>query len=168
MSPARRPCRDHRPAISACMPAESIAEISLSPVSLRPTFLLSSLSLRLLPSLLGFLLLFARAALLGMHQPGYADAQGIQNQHGGSENAHVYYVRRGRNDGRNNEYHENRIAEVLDHELRAHDAHEGQEKYQDRHFENQSHAENDAQKELGVFGDRDHGLELPPETDQEV
>ena len=91
-----------------------------------------------------------------------------KRDHGRGEDAHVQDVGSRGHDGRDDENHQNGVAEIPPHESGADDAHQRQKENQNRHLEDQSHAQNDAQKQRRVFADGDHGLELPAETDQEI
>src|SRR5712671_965385 len=102
-----------------------------------------------------------------MDQPGYADAECVQSDHRRGKDAHVKDVGGRCNDGRNNKDDQDGITKILPHEAGADDAHERQKENQDRHFEDQSHAQDDAEEKLCVLPDGDHGLELLPELDQE-
>src|SRR6267378_5977599 len=103
-----------------------------------------------------------------MHEIGDADAESIQRDHGGGEDAHVQDVGGRGYNRRHDEDDQNGIAKVPPHPSGSHNAHEGQKKYQDWHFENQPHAQDNAQEKFGVFLDGDHGLELLAETDQKI
>src|SRR5258708_9631587 len=103
-----------------------------------------------------------------MDQPRDTDAERIQSDDGRRKDAHVKDVCGGRNDGRNNEDDKNGIAKILPHETGTDDAHERQEEDQDRHFEDQSHAQDDAEEEWRVLPDGDHRLELLAEIDQKI
>src|SRR5437879_9565282 len=103
-----------------------------------------------------------------MNKPANDNSYSVQRDHGGSKDAHTQDVRSWRDDGRNNKNQENGVAEVLQHKTRADDAHQCQEKNENRHLEDQAHAEYDAEEKRRVFGDGDHGRELPAEMNQKT
>src|SRR5258708_2501125 len=102
-----------------------------------------------------------------MHEPGDADAQDVQGNHGRGEDAHVQDIGGGRDDGGDDEDDQDGIAEIAPHPAGADDAHERQEKYQDRHFENHAEADDDRQEQTTVLAERDHRLEVFAIADQE-
>ena len=103
-----------------------------------------------------------------MDQPGDADAEDVQRDHGRGENAHVQDVGGRGDDGRDDEDHQNRVAQVAPHPSGGDDAHQRQEENQDGQFKNYAHADHDGQKQVRVFADCDHRLELFAVVDQEV
>src|SRR5208282_971703 len=62
---------------------------------------------------------------------------------------------------------QNGIADAAPHPAGADDAHERQEKYHDRHFENYAQADDDGQKQRTVLTERDHRLEVFAVADEE-
>src|ERR1700683_5728900 len=103
-----------------------------------------------------------------MHGPGNSDADQVQGNHGRVKDAHIQDVGGGSDDGRDNENDQNGVAEILPHEPGRDDAHESQKKDKNRHFENQAHAQDNAQKKRRIFSDRDHRLELSSEGNKET
>src|SRR5207245_8453400 len=63
---------------------------------------------------------------------------------------------------------EDAIADVAPHPTRANDAQQRKEKNQDGKLENDPKAQNHREEQIGVFVDRDHGLELAAVTDQKI
>src|SRR5271157_327335 len=102
-----------------------------------------------------------------MHEPGNGDAQDVQGHHGRGEDAHVQDVGSGCDDGGDYEDTQDGITDVVPHPAGADNAHERQEKYQNRHFKNYAQADDDGQKQGTVFGERDHRLEVFAVADQE-
>src|ERR1700716_782853 len=119
------------------------------------------------PSSLLRLLFLPRLTPFGMHQPGHTNAERVQSDHRRRKDAHIKDVGSRRDDGRDNKNDQDGITEILQHETGADDTHERQKENQDRHFENQAHAQDDAEEELRVLPDGDHWLELLAELDQE-
>ena len=82
---------------------------------------------------------------------------------------HMFIMSGGRrNNCRDNEDDQNRIAEVAPHPAGAQNAHKRQKEHQGRHFKNHAESGDNGQKEVGIFADGNHGRELAAEGDKEV
>src|SRR5215469_106463 len=109
-----------------------------------------------------------RLPLRWVYEPRNANAHPVQGDHWRSENHHAADVRSGRESSSNNEDAKNGVTDVPPHPSCTYDSHQGQEKDQDGHLENQSESENHCQEQVGVFVDRDHRRELPAYADEEI
>src|SRR4051812_39803545 len=103
---------------------------------------------------------------LWMYKPCYSDAEKEKNDHGSGEDAHVKDVSRGSENRRKEEDDEDSVTSVAPEKACVHDAEEREEKDDDRQFEDDAESEDDRQKQVSVFGDRDHRLELFSLLDQ--
>ena len=103
-----------------------------------------------------------------MHHEGYADAEEVEHEHRCREDTHGENVRRWRDDGRDDEDDEDRVAQVSPQETCVHDAEKSQKHDQNGQFERDSEPENDGQEEVCVFIDFYQRVEVFIEREQEV
>lgn len=71
---------------------------------------------------------FAGISLFGMDGPGYADADGVERDHGRGKDAHVQGVRSGETIAAREENNEDRVTKIFPHETGGDHPHERQEK----------------------------------------
>src|SRR5579884_2777061 len=88
-----------------------------------------------------------------MDQISHNNADEVQDQHWRCKHTHGQHVRRGRNDGRNDEDNQDGIANVFEQKFRVHDPEEREKHDQDRQLKGDPEAEDHSQKEICVFID---------------
>src|ERR1700738_1739874 len=107
------------------------------------------------------------AAARGMDPPRHADADEIKGEHGDGVDAHGPGIGAGTDEGGDQEYGEDGVADVLPQEFGADDAEHGEEEDEDGHFKADAEAEDHGEEEAGVLLDGDDGIELFAEADDE-
>src|SRR5580698_2337199 len=103
-----------------------------------------------------------------MHHEGHADTDEVEHEHRGCKNAHGKDVRRGRNNGRNNEDDQNGVTQIFPEKAGIHDAEERQKHHKNRQLKGDAQPKNDREKEIGIFIDLDERIEILVEREQEI
>jgi hypothetical protein len=98
---------------------------------------------------------------------GDGDADHIEGEHGGGEEAHAEGVGGGADDGGDDEDGEDGVADVGDEEFGVDDAEEGEKEDKDGQFEGDAEAEDDGEEEAGVVLGGDDGVEVFAEVEDE-
>src|SRR5438046_7481367 len=103
-----------------------------------------------------------------MHKPRDPDAEQIEDDHRSSKDAHVQDVGSRRDDCCNYEYDEDGITQIAPEPTRGNNPHQCQKEDENRQLKDNSQTNNQYNKEIGVFANGDHRLELLSLINQEI
>src|ERR1700730_1101983 len=100
-----------------------------------------------------------------IHQPSHSDTDSVERDHWGGEKTHVQDVGGGCDNCRDNKNGEYRISQIPPHPASCNHPHQSEKEHENWHFENQPETDDDRQKQLRIFSNRNHRLEALAVTD---